>query len=79
LKIDQILRQHPDLSKQAKDFISLGLQFDEEKRGDAKKMLDHPWLKPTIFSKKPLQVTKKQPSVSEMLFTLRAGYIVPNE
>lgn len=41
--IDKILkcRKFSNLSKEAKDFIRLGLQFDPSTRGNAKQMLNH--------------------------------------
>ena len=44
--IDKILksRKFSNLSKEAKDFIRLGLQFEPTSRGDAKQMINHQWL-----------------------------------
>jgi len=55
------------------------MQFNPEKRGDAIKMLKHPWLRSEYNMKRTkFRQINKQLSLTEIMYTIRAGNHVEN-
>ena len=59
-----------DLSPSGRDFIKMGLRINPSKRGTAKQMLDHPWLRGVPV---PKPISTEAISSTEALLSIRAG------